>query len=365
MKAILIVIISLLGLGQLSNTNDLLTYKDSKGKIKPVKKIDEWQLKRHQILDSMQAAMGPLPSRKNLPDLKVTYRDSLITDKYVRYSVVFFAEANEDVTCYLYVPLRVAPTKKLPAMLVLHGTGALGKRLVDGESPNNNRAQAKELAERGYVVIAPDYPSMGEQEDYDFEKDRYVSGTMKAIFNHMRCVDLLETMDNVDANRIGVLGHSLGGHNSMFVGAFDKRLKVIVSSCGWTPMDYYDIEKVKNPKSLTRLKPWAQERYMPLLSTNYTLNGEDFPFDFDEVIAALAPRPFFSNSPINDSNFDYKGVEVGISSASKVYSFLNASNNLQVRYPKAEHDFPTEVRKEAYAFIDKVLLHTPRQSIIE
>src|SRR5690606_31767121 len=138
MKAILIVIISLLGLGQLSNTNDLLTYKDSKGKIKPVKKIDEWQLKRHQILDSMQAAMGPLPSRKNLPDLKVTYRDSLITDKYVRYSVVFFAEANEDVTCYLYVPLRVAPTKKLPAMLVLHGIGALGKRLVDGESPNNN-----------------------------------------------------------------------------------------------------------------------------------------------------------------------------------------------------------------------------------
>src|SRR5690606_23740447 len=119
----------------------------------------------------------------------------------------------------------------------------LGKRLVDGESLKNNRAQAKELAQRGYVVIAPDYPSMGEQEDYDFDNDRYSSATMKAIFNHMRCVDLLETLDFVDANRIGVLGHSLGGHNSMFVGAFDTRLKVIVSSCGWTPMDYYNTQK--------------------------------------------------------------------------------------------------------------------------
>lgn len=48
----------------------------------------------------------------------------------------------------------------------------------------------RELAERGYIVIAPDYPSMGDLTDYDFSSDRYESGTMKAIFNHMRCVDL-------------------------------------------------------------------------------------------------------------------------------------------------------------------------------
>jgi len=362
MKVFLIIIISLLGWGQALNSDDLLTYTDSKGKLKPVNTKDQWQLKRHQILDSMQAIMGPLPSRMNLPDLKVTVKDSLTTDKYIRYLIVFAPAVNEDVTCYLYVPTGVDKTKKLPAMLVLHGTGALGKRLVDGESTNRNRAQAKELAERGYVVIAPDYPSMGEQKDYDFQKDRYTSGTMKAIFNHMRCVDLLETMDIVDPNRIGALGHSLGGHNSMFVGAFDERLKVIVSSCGWTPMSYYNVKEGEN---IDRLKPWAQERYMPLLGKKYSFNGEDFPFDFDEVIATLAPRAFFSNSPIHDSNFDYKGVKVGISSASKVFDFLNVPNNLQVRYPNAQHDFPTDVRKEAYAFIDKVLLHAPRESVIE
>lgn len=365
MKSLSLLIIALISWNEATPTNDLLTYTDDNGKHRVVKTMHDWQKKRYQILDSMQAVMGNLPARENLPDFQITIKDSLVTPEYIRYSLVFRPEKDEDVTCYLYKPANVSKNKKTAAMLVLHGTGALGKRLVDGESPKTNRAQAKELAQRGYVVIAPDYPSMGEQDQYNFETDRYASGTMKAIFNHMRCIDLLETLDYVDANRIGVLGHSLGGHNAMFVGAFDQRLKVIVSSCGWTPMDYYNTEKDGIKVTKDRLKPWAQTRYMPLLGTRYSLDGEDFPFDFDEVIAALAPRAFFSNSPIYDSNFDVEGVKVGIDAASKVYKFMKAENNLQVRYPNAEHDFPREVRSEAYLFIDKALSHTANIHTIE
>jgi pimeloyl-ACP methyl ester carboxylesterase len=250
-------------------------------------------------------------------------------------------------------------------MLALHGTGELGKQLVDGKSPLANRALAKELAERGYVVIAPDYPSMGELLDYNFETDRYVSATMKAIFNHMRCVDLLQSRPDVDPERIGVIGHSLGGHNAMFVGAFDPRLKVIVASCGWTLMDYYDIGEEGSKKYGGRLGPWAQDRYMPLLRDKYELDGDRFPFDFDGVIAALAPRHFFSNSPLNDSNFDVDGVREGLATASEVYRFMGAEKNLQVRYPDAGHDFPTEVRSEAYRFIDTVFGYRPNDQELE
>jgi predicted dienelactone hydrolase len=243
-------------------------------------------------------------------------------------------------------------------MLALHGTGESGKQLVDGKSPLANRALARELAQRGYVVIAPDYPSMGELLDYNFETDRYQSGTMKAIFNHMRCVDLLQSRSDVNGERIGVIGHSLGGHNAMFVGAFDTRLKVIVASCGWTLMDYYDIGAEASQKYGGRLGPWAQDRYMPLLRDKYELDEDRFPFDFDGVISALAPRHFFSNSPLNDSNFDVEGVREGVSAASEVYRFFDAEENLQVRYPDAGHDFPKEVRLEAYRFIDTVLDHT-------
>ena len=51
------------------------------------------------------------------------------------------------------------------------------------------------------------------------------SATMKGIVNHRRAVDLLASLPEVDPRRIGVIGHSLGGHNSLFVAAFDPRIK--------------------------------------------------------------------------------------------------------------------------------------------
>lgn len=108
-----------------------------------------------------------------------------------------------------------------------------------------------------------------------------------------------------------------------------------------------------------RLGPWAQKRYMPLFLDKYNQDGGKTPFDFDEIIATFAPRPFFSNSPLYDANFDVNGVKKGIENASKVYHLFKAEGNLQVHYPGSGHDFPTEVRLKAYRFIDKILRHTP------
>ena len=343
----------------------LVHYSDSDAAEELLNTSHHVEAERKQILQGMEKAMGKLPSFKDLPPFDLQIIDSLHEDVYTRYTIRFTAAMDETVPAYLYIPVRPHTEKKLPAMLALHGTGELGKQLVDGKGPKANRALARELASRGYVVIAPDYPSMGELRDYNFATDRYESGTMKAIFNHMRCVDLLQTLPVVDPQRIGVIGHSLGGHNAMFVGAFDQRLKVIVASCGWTLMDHYDIGEEGSKRYGGRLGPWAQERYMPMLRTKYNLDGERFPFDFDEVVAALAPRPFFSNSPVNDSNFDVAGVRKGVASASQIYKLFNAENNLQVRYPEAGHDFPTETRLEAYRFIDRVLSHKPSKHTVE
>jgi hypothetical protein len=104
---------------------------------------------------------------------------------------------------------------------------------------------------------------------------------------------------------------------------------------------------------------------MPLFRADYNLDNNIIPFDFHEIIAVIAPRFFFSNSPVKDNNFDVNGVRKGISESRKVYTFLDAGKNLQVRYPDTGHDFPTEVRREAYQFIDKVFDHTPSKHEIE
>jgi dipeptidyl aminopeptidase/acylaminoacyl peptidase len=349
-----------------SSGPDLLSYIDSKGRKAPVKTLSDWQIKRGQILDSMQALFGKLPDDPNLPPFNTripdlpafnpVITDSIKTNFYTRYNVRFTVAKNEDVTAYLYIPLKKEKGTKLPAMLALHQTEDIGKGSVDGQGPYINLAYAKELAQRGYIVIAPDYPSFGDQKNYNFTTDRYESGVMKAIFNHIRCVDFLQARPDVDPERIGVIGHSLGGHSAMYVAAFDTRIKVVVSSCGWTPNRYYNNYNEEMRKKMGgRLWGYAQERYSPLALTKYKLQLENMPFDFDDVIAAIAPRPFFSNSPVHDANFNVEGVRVGIANASQVYHFLNADDNLQVRYPVVSHDFPPLVRYEAYDFIDKYL----------
>lgn len=342
----------------------LLSYTNEEGIRRPVTNVAEWSIKRNQILQGMQAAMGPLPDLSVPPPLNIQWRDTLDRSTYIRYTINFTVTENEVQPAYLYVPKLRKKNMKVPAMVVLHGTGEGGKDIVDGQSPRANRAHARELAERGYVVIAPDYPSMGELKDY-FDADRYESATMKAIVNHMRCVDLLQTLPMVDDGRIGVIGHSLGGHNAMFLAAFDQRLKVVVSSCGWTLMDYYNAGQKVSQRYGGRLGPWAQDRYMPLLKTKCNLDGNLIPFDFDEIIAAIAPRHFFSNSPVNDSNFDVTGVRKGISNAMEVYRFHGAENNLRVHYPDAGHDFPTDTRLAAYEFVDQALRHKPNKQTLE
>ncbi len=335
-----------------SNHSELLVYRDCHGKQHPVKTAADWAIRRRHILAGMQKAMGKFPDRSKLPELDVKIKGRIKGDGFERLDITFASERSDRVPALLYLPSGRPKGKRLPAMLALHPTSQLGRHRVTEKGGQPNRLYATELAQRGYVVIAPDYPPFGDYKTY--EPGDYVSGTMKGIFDHMRCVDLLQSREEVDPQRIGVIGHSLGGHNSMFVGVFDQRIKVIVSSCGWTPFhDYYG----------GKIKGWTSDRYMPLLKTKYELNPDLVPFDFYEVVAALAPRAFFSNSPLADSNFDVAGVRKAVPKARAVYKLLGAPDALQVRYPDSKHDFVPEVRREAYGFIDRVLDHKPARNV--
>jgi esterase/lipase len=343
---------NLLANTQNNNCNTLLTYREQNGNCKKITTEKEWQKNRKRILEKFQEAAGKLPANK-IHDIDLQYTDSLRQNNYIRYSINFLAAPSERVYAYLYKPLITKGES--PAVLALHSTGAGGKRIIDDDTPKKDRGYAKELAEKGYVVIAPDYPGFGELRDYNFENDRYMSGTMKGIYNHISCVDLLQTLDYVNKDKIGAIGHSLGGHNAIFVAAFDPRIKVTVTSCGWTLMDYYNAGEKASKLYGGRLGPWAQDKYMPFIKTKYNLDSQQIPFDFDEIIAAIAPRAFLSVSPVNDLNFSVEGVRQGEANIQKVYEFLNASDKMKVLYPGCEHDFPKDMRQESYNFIDKIL----------
>ena len=208
-----------------------------------------------------------------------------------------------------------------------------------------NLFYAHELALRGYVALVPDYPSFGDDKT-DFQRDVYArgykSGSMKGIVNHVRAVDLLQSLPEVDKQRIAAIGHSLGGHNALFVAAFDSRIRAVVTSCGFTSMArYYGGD----------LKGWTSDRYMPLISTLYHNSAQNLPFDFSDILDAIAPRAVFVNAPLHDTNFDVTGVDETIAKVRHNFP----PGRLVVAHPDCGHDFPPAVRKQAYDFLDKQL----------
>ncbi|MBL6726195.1 MAG: neutral/alkaline non-lysosomal ceramidase N-terminal domain-containing protein [Rubripirellula sp.] len=324
---------------------DLSVFRDETGALKPIKNTNDWNRRKQHILESMQMVMGRLPNDQELKPLAYQVLATQSFDQFTRQTISYTVDSFADATAHLYLPSSKDNTSasKRPAVLALHPTSPLGKRIVAGEGPRPNRNYGEELANRGYIVLAPDYPSFGDQSDYDFHTDDYLSGTMKAIVNHRRGVDVLCSLTEVDPQRIGVIGHSLGGHNAIFLGAFDQRIQCVVSSCGWDPFPYY---------YGGRLAGWASDRYMPRIRELYGLDPKQVPFDLPEAIAAITPRAFFSCSPLKDSNFDANGVRHAEPRIASVYDLHQVENRFVIRYPNAEHDFPTETRNEAYEFLD-------------
>jgi dienelactone hydrolase len=207
---------------------------------------------------------------------------------------------------------------------------------------------ALELARRGYVTLSPDYPSFGEHASYDFDADDYQSGSMKAIYDNTRAIDVLQTLPEVDGNRIGCIGHSLGGHNSLYTSVFEERIKAVVTCCGFT-----SFHKYKGGD----LHGWSSDVYMPRIAAEYNFSPDRMPFDFHEVLAAIAPRAVFIVAPSHDDNFDVAGVRDCVAAARPIYKLLGHPERLQVIYPDATHDFPQPEREAAYAFFDKMLKH--------
>ena len=335
---------------------NLLQYRASSD-IKPVTTPAEWQHRRTSILAGMQQVMGKYPGPNPRLDPAIEVVDEADAGTYIRRLITYQTEAEPEADsrtpAYLCIPKDVlAGKRKAAAVLCLHPTdNTVGHKVVVGLGGRAGRQYAAELAERGYVTISPSYTHLANYYP-NLGKLGYVSGTMKAIQDNSRALDLLETLDYVDASKgFAAIGHSLGGHNAIYTAVFDQRISVIVSSCGFDSYrDYYGgAEKV-----WFFGKGWCQIRYMPRLS-DYRGRLAEIPYDFPELLGALAPRPVFVNAPLHDSNFVSASVDRCAEAARPVYKLLGDDKNLVIRHPDSDHNFPDDMRAQAYKLIDSVL----------
>jgi dienelactone hydrolase len=330
---------------RLPRTN-LLVYHRVSGEVAKVQNKSDWQKRCAEILEGIQKITGPLPDRSKRCPLNFHVTAENDCGSYILRLLTYSSEPDSRTPAYLLIPKPALHSKrKFPAILALHPTDTgFGHRVVVEQLRDTYRAYARDLAERGYVVLAPAYPLMADYQP-DLNALGYTSGTMKAIWDNLRGLDLLDSLLYVNHAKIGAIGHSLGGHNAIFTAAFDSRIRVVVSSCGFDSfLDYYNGD----------IKGWTSERYMPAL-LNYTNRLQHIPFDFHELIGTLAPRPIFINAPLHDSNFKSQSVDEIVRAARPIYRLFRAQQSLRVEHPDCGHDFPPEMRAAAYEFFDKFL----------
>lgn len=330
---------------RLSRTN-LLVYHARSGAVVPVKSKADWRRRRAEILAGMQQIMGPLPSQAKRCPLEVRVEEEVDCGAYLRRFITYASEPGSRVPAYLLIPKTALDSrKKHAAVLALHPTDMeFGHRVLLEQLRAHYRAYGRDLVERGFVVLAPAYPLMAAYQP-DLKALGYRSGTMKAIWDNVRGLDLLDSLPFVQRGKFGVLGHSLGGHNAIFTAVFDSRITVVVSSCGFDSfVDYME----------GNITGWTSERYMPKL-LDYRSRLAEVPFDFPELLGALAPRTLFINAPLGDTNFKWRSVDVCAQAAGPVYRLYGAPGHWRVMHPDCGHDFPPEAREAAYRLLAETL----------
>ena len=184
--------------------------------------LEAWQTESRQLLFEM-LKMTDLEKRREESPSAIPFNVKVLNteDKlgYTRQEIEFDSTPTRRIKAIVTTPKDV--TGRAPAIVCIHGHG--GNRNVVYDKSTPYRGFADELASHGYVTISTD---VGQHEVY--EEGRSLMG--ERLWDVLRCADYVSTLENVDADRMGCAGLSLGGEMAMWLGAMDPRMKVTVSA---------------------------------------------------------------------------------------------------------------------------------------
>jgi len=199
--------------------------------------------------------------------------------------------------------------------------------------------------------MAPGYKPYVTEPFYKKHPDWSIRG--KDIWDVGRAIDVLLTLPEVDLQRIGCIGHSLGACIGVHAAAVDERIKAIVSNCGW-----YPARLAKNPLLHARLEYWCD--CPPLRPFAYC--GKPFPTDLHEHLAMIAPRSLMAFSPVNDEGYALSeqhitrpAIENLITNVKKVFDLYDANENYKHILHEKGHCMLEPEQELAYNFLNEKL----------
>jgi dienelactone hydrolase len=311
----------------------------------------EWEAKRAGILDTIGVIMGtPTDIKRDTGGVKILGEEKL--EKYRRVHLRIPGEMGDSIPAYLLLPF-VPLASPAPAMIVLHQTQAPGKKESCGMIGDPDMAFAHELAELGFVCIVPDAIGFGEripegEQPYHGSHDFYDNHPKWSFFGKMnwdisRVVDYLETRNDVDLNHLGVIGHSHGAYGSIMATLHEPRIQLTVASCGFTTL-----------RTDPRQDRWSHLTALMPRVGYYVDDIKMTPFDWHELVACIAPRPYFNWATLNDTIFpETDNLADVYTQLEGVYALYDAQDKFHGELVPGKHRFPDEGRQQVFSWIKK------------
>lgn len=281
---------------------------------------------------------------------------------YTAYRVWFDAAPGVQAYGILLVPAKPGPK---PALICVHGhegtpeivAGFLSDQALAG---NIYRIFGRTAVERGYVVWCPMIlgyyseerePQEGPQakgRDLLHKKALLTGGSLMGleVAKLRRAVDFLQTLPEVDPQRIGIYGLSKGGHYTLYTSGVETRLKAVVVS-GWFNNR---VRKLTYAKSADDPTPFLTRTHR----SEYYLPGLLNRFGDAELGWMIAPRPLLIEAGTKDSSVNIRFAREEFKRVEEVYGRLKIAD----RAVFAPFEGPHQINgSRSFPFLDKWLKH--------
>jgi len=305
--------------------------------------VSAWYERQEQERERLAEMLGLSPRPEKTP-LNATVTGEL-TIPGVRISKLHYqALPGLYVTANLYRPAEV--DKPCPAILYVCGHS----RQVSGDVSYGNKTGYHHhglwFARNGYVCLSIDTIQLGEFQGTHHGTYRYGMWWWNArgytpagveAWNGIRGIDYLQTLPEVDPERIGVTGRSGGGAYTWYISALDTRVKAAVPVAGVTSMRSHVVEG----------KISTHCDCMFFVNT--------YRWDFAQLASLVAPRPLLLTNTDNDHIFPLSGVMDVYWKTRRVYSEIGAGDKLGLAISEGPHADSQPLQVNAFDWMNQYL----------
>ena len=327
--------------GKFGDYRSPLTFYDGT----PVKEAADWPRRRQEILDRWHELLGPWPPLIERP--KMERLDSTRREKLTQHRIRVEVAPGQMLDGYLLVPDGSGP---FPAVVVPYYEPETSVGLK-GEL----RDFALQLARRGFVTLAIGSPG-GDARKPDIGTARCQPLSFLGYIA-ANCYNALAILPEVDARRVGIVGHSYGGKWAMFGSCFYEKFACAVWS---DPGIVFDEAR----GSVNYWEPWylglepGRTRKPGLLTPESPRTGPYATLieqgrDLHELHALMAPRPFL----VSGGSEDFPARWVALNHAVAVNRLLGATDRVGMTNRPA-HPPTTESNAQIYSFFEHFLRPT-------